>query len=110
MNYLIFLLNNMENKTPLAEEFLNSKNIYVFEGENGLHEKNFNVIKNALISFAKLHVEAALKEANKKAKIRITSFSDEYKFIDYIVNEKIEGSACIDKDSIINSYKLENIK
>ncbi len=55
--------------------------------------------KTAMIEFAKLHVEAALKAASEKAEIKY-----------------IEPDGCatgdyydIDKDSILNSYPLENI-
>ena len=51
-------------------------------------------IKNAMIEFAKLHVEAALKEASEKAEIEDLSYDDR------IVNVK----------SILNAYSLENIK
>jgi len=57
-------------------------------------------IKTAMIEFAKLHVEAALKEASEKAK---TIY--------------IEPDGCatgdyydVDKDSILNSYPLYKIK
>ena len=46
------------------------------------------------IEFAKLHVEAALKEASEKAEIEDLSYDDK------IVNVK----------SILNAYSLENIK
>jgi hypothetical protein len=53
-----------------------------------------------MIEFAKLHVEAALKEASEKASL--TDFA--YEFLQ-------EGAPdAIDKDTILNSYSLENIK
>ena len=56
----------------------------------------------AMIEFAKLHVEAALKEASEKAK----TFD--------IYNESCGDVECkvtfIKKDSILNAYPLENIK
>jgi hypothetical protein len=57
-------------------------------------------IEKAMIEFAKLHVEAALKEASEKA--------------DTIYVEE-DGCATgdyyeVDKDSILNSYPLTNIK
>ncbi len=50
-------------------------------------------IKTAMIEFAKLHVEAALKAANKKAKRKEGQVAD-YKL----------------SDSILNSYPLDKIK
>ena len=51
-------------------------------------------IEKAMIEFAKFHVEAALKEASEKAKC-----------IEYMV-----GEYDVDKESILNSYQLDNIK
>ena len=47
----------------------------------------------AMKDFAKLHVEAALKEAAEKA-----------------VTEEVWGDYYVDKNSILNSYPLKNIK
>jgi hypothetical protein len=52
---------------------------------------------SAMIEFAKLHVEAALKEASEKANYNTYG------------HEHIE-EVWIDKDSILNSYPLTNIK
>lgn len=74
-------------KIPTAEEILN-KHL---------------VPANAMIEFAKLHVEAALKEASEKA--TVTPIDHE---------EISEGSFKpiwgVDDDSILNSYPLEEIK
>ena len=58
-------------------------------------------IEKAMIEFAKFHVKAALEEASEKAKITYeytgntgSEYCDEY----------------VDKDSILNSYSLDNIK
>jgi hypothetical protein len=51
-----------------------------------------------MIEFAKLHVEAALKAASKKAKVVDVG-------IDYAITEW-----AVDKNSILNSYPLSNIK
>ena len=64
-------------------------------------EDNF---KDALIEFAKLHVQEALKLASKNATM-ISNEEQDFRFqncncIDYK----------IDKESILNSYPLENIK
>ena len=80
-------------KLPTAEEFLR-KNIDYVLSENDCKED----VENAMIEFAKLHVEAALKKASKKAKIIDVG-------IDYAIMEFV-----VDKSSILNSYPLENIK
>ena len=54
-----------------------------------------------MIDFAKLHVEAALKEASENAKIRY----------DYSGNTGSEYcDEFVDIDSILNSYPLDKIK
>lgn len=78
----------MSNKIPTAEEFLDNYSL------------DQNTIINRLQEFAKLHVEAALKDASEKAIAR-----------DTINNPYIrEGDLIVDEDSILNAYPLENIK
>jgi hypothetical protein len=52
-------------------------------------------ITQAMIDFAKLHVEAALKEASEKALV----YADEGGYSEFV-----------DEQSILNSYSLDNIK
>ena len=61
----------------------------------------FTKIQDAMIQFAKLHVEAALKDASEKIKLtdEVCEVLQEHWFEEYI-----------DKSSILNSYPLENIK
>lgn len=80
------------NKTPTASEFLPKNN-------NGKYSRN--EVEKAMIEFAKLHVEAALKAASKKAQCEDGAIVD-------LGFEII--SASVDKDSILNSYSLNNIK
>lgn len=54
-----------------------------------------DLIKSAMIEFAKLHVEAALKQASEKAHIQM----DEH-----------DLSCSVNKNSILTSYSLDNIK
>lgn len=76
-------------ETPTAEEFL-PKN------SNGMYSRN--EVETAMIEFAKLHVEKALKEASQQAEIsNKPKFSGDYNLV-------------VDEDSILNSYPLENIK
>ena len=105
----------MENKiTPTAEEFLKSKGLGGYQEFDGI-----------LQEFAKLHVEAALKEASEKAKLAKAfdygSYNEstaKFKPIDekVVVKESYghgdSGYSAIkvDSDSILNSYSLEKIK
>ena len=73
-------------KIPTAEEFMN-----LYHGSTNKH---------ALIEFAKLHVEQALKEASWKAEIE--SCGNPY--------DPSDSSKCVNVNSILNSYPLENIK
>jgi hypothetical protein len=72
-------------KMLTAEEFL--------EKENLPETLSGGTLVFAMKEFAKLHVEAALKEANEKAEIVI-----------------LEKSVFLDSSSILNSYPRENIK
>jgi hypothetical protein len=80
-------------KIPTAEEFLR-KNIDYVLSENDCKED----VENAMIEFAKLHVEQALKTASKGAKVVDVG-------IDYAIIEW-----AVDKSSILNSYPLDKIK
>jgi len=70
-----------------------------------------------MIEFAKLHVEAALKAASKKAELNLFIKGD-YKGAKWTIlkdgdlynpmEESIMSK--IEKESILNSYTLENIK
>ncbi len=87
-------------KKLTAEEFLKSKSYntdHAGDLKDGLWT---NGVLDDMIEFAKLHVEAALKAVSEKADV-----------------EYIEPDGCatgdyyeIDKDSILNSYPLANIK
>ena len=73
------------NKIPTVEEFYKQTTGCIM---------NHGDIKKAMIEFAKLHVEAALEEANRKV------------IVTYYYDEGIR----VNKDSILNAYPLENIK
>ena len=94
------------SKIPTAEEFLLQNNDKDFR----LSMSGLNV-SDVMIEFAKLHVEAALKEASKKStilendkdigsKYTWDAYNTSNRDIDYEVN----------KDSILNAYPLKNIK
>lgn len=90
-------------KTPTAREFYDA------------HDSDDAVVM--MIDFAKMHVEAALKEASKKAKLNLFTKGD-YKGAKWILLKDgdsynpMERSIMskIDKKSILKSYLLENIK
>ena len=94
----------MEN-LPTAETFL----IINDDKDFRLSMSGRNV-SEMMIAFAKLHVEAALKEASEKAKASLGK--------DWIRKEEtIHPGQLVDsitirvnKDSILNSYPLSNIK
>lgn len=56
-------------------------------------------IAHKAVEFAKLHVEAALKKVSEKAAININGFIQDY-----------DENLCVDKNSILTSYPLKNIK
>ena len=84
------LKSNSMEQIPTSEEFLR-KNIDYVLSENDCKED----VEKAMIEFAKLHVEAALKAAMYKA--------DEKELSSMQVNDYYRGQ-------ILNSYPLEKIK
>jgi hypothetical protein len=76
------------NKTPTAEEF------YIDFCKKRTSTGSFNQTERLgiMIEFAKLHVEAALKEASKNT------------------GHHYSNKDWVDKDSILNAYPLEKIK
>ena len=80
---------------PTAEEILNN-NVYITQdGIEDVHD-SLSTVADVMIEFAKLHVEAALKAASENARLKELEI------------HLSDGS--VDKDSILNSYPLENIK
>ena len=75
------------SKIPTVEEFLKGR-----PWKNGMNLQER--IHESMIEFAKLHVEAALEEANRKV------------IVTYYYDEGIR----VNKDSILNAYPLTNIK
>jgi len=73
-------------------------------------------MKECMIEFAKLHVEAALEEASKKANmLGVTQHNnnapDVYEDFIYVSNDNgPDYGYTVNKESIINAYPLENIK
>ena len=81
------LLKNLDNMIT-ASEFLD--------------KGNFNNTTDMMIEFAKLHVEAALKEASENFKMKIKDDVHELDMNDDWME--------VDKNSIMTAYTLENIK
>lgn len=90
----------MNSSTPTAEEFLNTQKNYT-ENLSVLPLGTSKIIKQNMIEFAKLHVEAALKEASINAETK-EECGNPYNPEDYYY--------VVNKDSILNSYPLTNIK
>ena len=84
-----------------AEEFLIEKEYPLYNEFGGL---GMYYVKEAMIEFAKMHVQEALRLASEKADADFTYLGDDLKEIgaEYIEVYTI-------KDSILNAYPLENI-
>lgn len=85
-----------------AEEFLMQKEYPLYNEFGGL---GMYYVKEAMIEFAKMHVQEALKQASEKADADFTYLGDDLKEIgaEYIEVYTI-------KDSILNAYSLDLIK
>ena len=84
----------MIKKIPTAEEVI--AKIVKFESANDTIECTVYSLSQVMIEFAKLHVEAALKQASEKA---IT-----------IRDKEFFTLHTVSKSSILNAYPLPNIK
>jgi hypothetical protein len=100
-----------KDKIPTAEEFLSDHiNRVVFPWiDNWVEDNNQEVqtILECMIEFTKLHVKAALGAAKDKAHFTIKNGTKE---ADFQLYQKNDFSIKINKNSIINSYTLTNIK
>jgi hypothetical protein len=104
----------MENKIQTAEEFFLSKyfsdNIFKKDKElwfktNSQAQASVEIMQD----FAKAHVEAALKAANKYKQMNINGGSVGYLEIEYMEDNK-KKIITINENTILNAYPLENIK
>jgi hypothetical protein len=87
-------------KIPTAKKLINSKErsdeVFLSNGNYYYSEYiDLKKVRKLMIEFAKLHVEAALKEASVKASV----YADEGGYSEFV-----------DEDSILNSYPLDKIK
>ncbi len=94
----------MENNIPTAEEFLKEYEL----GNTG--KIDIEDTKEAIIEFAKLHVEAALKAASENAYVEYIDLdtNEIFDYTDVITDDNV--GAYVNKNSILNSYPLTNIK
>jgi hypothetical protein len=81
------------SKMPTAEYLIREENPYKDEDGNNVYMEW--QIKELMLTFAKLHVEAALKEASEKADTQTIHCTH---------------IQVVDKNSILNSYPLDKIK
>ncbi len=95
-------------KIPTAEEVIDK--MVKFASVNDTINCTVYSLSQVMVEFAKMHVEAALKEASEKAKaslgkdwIRTEETIHPGQLVDTIIIK-------VDKDSILNSYPLTNIK
>ena len=84
----------MNNKIPTAEEFLNKKQKEYSKGIRNSFKTNYELEKERLIEFAKLHVQVALEAAIKPL--------DE-------VGAELWNCYDTTKKAILESYPLTNI-
>ena len=72
-------------------------------------EGNFNNVTDMLIEFAKMHVQESLKQASEKAFIEYIDLNTDeiFDYTDVMTDDDV--GANVNKDSILNSYPLENI-
>ena len=99
----------MENTIiPTAEDVMIPYFLYDYEDKD--------LIKSAMIEFAKLHVELALEEASEKADMlgqtqHNNNAPDEYTGFVYVTNPNgADYGYTVNKDSILKSYPLDLIK
>ena len=81
-----------------AEEFLIEKNYPLYNEFGGL---GMYYVKEAMIEFAKMHVQEALRLASVEAEVEHELSNP------YDPNSEYQ---IVNKDSILNAYSLENIK
>lgn len=92
-------------KIPTAKEFIAT--------HNRLNDSSTELL---MIEFAKLHVELALEEASEKADMlgqtqHNNNAPDEYTGFVYVTNPNgADYGYTVNKDSILKSYPIENIK
>lgn len=97
-------ISNME-KIPTATELLRNK--YKLEGERGT--LRIDQVSMFMTEFAEMHVKAALKAASENVSVLHTNYHGSHK-IEFPYSVDNYSDLHLDKDSILNSYSIENIK
>lgn len=99
-----------------AKDFLIEKKIATPKGEKfrlnlsrDCYNQSEKDIQNAMIEFAKLHVQEALKKAYLKAELKEGSMDEEGRQICHM-GDDMGDSWILDKESILNAYNLDLIK
>lgn len=87
------------NNIPTAEGYI-KKHPYVNSFLSSA--QGYDVLVTFMIEFAKLHVQAALKEASEKYAMKFKDNIEELHMNDDFME--------VDRNSILNAYPLENIK
>ena len=90
-----------------SEEFLKNFN----EEENNIDKLYYDsYVKKAMIKFAKMHVQEALKQASENSFVEYIDLetNEKFDYTDVLVDDNI--SADVNKDSILNAYPLDLIK
>lgn len=90
------LLKNLDDMIT-AEKFINQEEYNGVEPSGYFHGEAWDYFESKMIEFAKLHVEAALKQASEKALLGNTE-------------NGVYSVLAVSKESILNAYSLENIK
>ena len=98
-------------KIPAAEEIM-LKHCNTKTNDYGTFFSSISDIqcRNAMIEFAKIHVEAVLKTASEKARVQM---GESYMREQIIIHPNSLVDTVIitaDAESILNSYSLDNIK
>ena len=90
-----------------AEKFLIKKNYPLCNNFGGL---GMYYVKEAMIEFAKMHVQEALKQASEKGFIEYIDLNTDeiFDYTDVITDDDVGVN--VNKESILNAYSLDLIK
>lgn len=100
------------SRLPTAEDFLQD-HLQISHFFNEKYEKMTcfsDDVQQAMVEFAKLHVEAALKEAAEKARVQMSNGYGVNEIIIYPNSLVDTAVITTNAASILNSYPLDNIK
>lgn len=89
-----------------VEEFLIEKEYPLYNESGGL---GMYYVREAMIEFAKIHVQEALKQASEKAFVEYIDLNTDeiFDYTDVITDDDV--GVDVNKKSILNAYSLENI-